>query len=281
MTGWHPLLAAGLLIVALGGGSAHAARAGDLILQGGLFHLAPRESSEPLQTDLAPSLLGAVAGIQPSFSSEGTATSVSNEYTPALTLSYFLTDHWVIKAEGGIPAEFELYGEGVVRPTGPTGLLLRVDLGAAANNPIASVRQWSPALLLQRYFRAHQSRLRPYLGVGVTYAWFTDVALKPTLRDELARRFGAPLALATGNPGPTSVSADSDADWAPIVNAGLSYALGERWSLSLSASYLFLETTSRITIAADNGTRLAESTTALDLGTVVSSVLLYYRWGGE
>ncbi|MGB0211964.1 OmpW/AlkL family protein [Algiphilus sp.] len=258
---------------------ASAYREGALVLQAGWFHLAPQESSEPLRTRLAPSVVGSLLGIDPDFTSEGTSTGVSNAHTPALTLSYYLTDHWVLKAEGGVPAEFDLYGDGVVRPTGPSGLLINVDLGAPENNPIASARQWSPAILLQRYFRDASARLRPYLGVGASYTWFTNVELKPAFSDALNRNFGRSLAVVTGNPGRTVVRGDSDSAWAPIVNAGLSYALTDRLSLSLSLSYLFLSTTSRITIEAADGTRLAESTTELDLGTAVSSLLLSWRWG--
>lgn len=259
--------------------SAQARKAGDWVVQAGWFYLSPQESSEPLQTELAPSLVGNVLGIEEQFTAPDTSLSVNDADTPALTLSYFLTDHWAIKLEGGVPAEFELSGQGVVRPTGPAGAVVNVDLGAAEHRPLASVRQWSPAILAQYYFRDPGVRLRPYLGVGFTYTWFDNIEANPNFEQSLNSNFGSVLALATGNPGATSIDAEADSDFAPILNAGLSLELDDHWGLSLSVSYLMLETTSRITISAQDGSRLSESRSELDLDTVVSSLLISYRWG--
>lgn len=261
--------------------AAHALKAGDLIVQGGWFYIAPQESSEPLNTKLAPSLAGSALGIDPHFSSPGTSLSVSDSNTPALTLSYFLTDHFVVKLEGGVPAEFDLSGQGVVRPTGPAGALVNVDLGASQNNPLASVRQWSPAILGQYYFRNPGDKIRPYLGLGVTYTWFDNIEPDKDFEQSLNQNFGSVLALATGSNLNTHVSAEAESDIAPIFNAGLSLELDERWSLSLSVSYLALKTTSQITISSDDGTQLAKSNSKLDLNPIVSSFLISYRWGGD
>lgn len=272
--------AVSLWAVLMNPGSLRANEAGDWVIQTGWFLIAPQASSQPLHTELAPSVLGAVLGIEPSFSSPGTSASVSDSNTPALTLSYFFTDHLALKVEGGLPAEFELHGDGVVRPTGIAGSLINVDLGAADNQPLASARQWSPAALLQYYFFDSSQRLRPYLGVGATYTWFTDIELTPAFEQDVRRNFGAPLALATASPGPVRVTGEASSSWAPIVNAGLSYGVGERWGVSLSVSTIALRTTSTITLDADDGTRLARSSTRIKLNPIVTSLLLWYRFGG-
>lgn len=277
-----PLAAIAALHLALAPLAASAEEvAGDLVVQAGWFHVMPQEKSKPLRTQLAPSLLGTVLGIQPEFVSEGTSASVADSGTPALTLSYFLTDHLVLKVEGGVPAEFEVTGRGEVRPTGLAGALINVDLGASENNPLATAKQWSPALLLQYYFRDPGVRLRPYLGVGATYTWFTDEELDPDFEDSVNSSFGIPLALASGHLGPTRVEAKSTPSWAPIANAGFAWRVGGRWSLSASVSYVGLSTTSKILLSAQDGTPLATSRTDLDLNPIVSSVLLSYRLGGE
>ena len=261
--------------------TAQALKAGDVIVQGGWFFLSPQESSTPLNTKLAPSLLGNVLGIEQEFSSPGTSLSVNDSNTPALTVSFFLTDHLVVKLEGGVPAEFDLSGQGDVQPTGLTGALVNVDLGASQNNPLASVRQWSPAILAQWYFRDVDAKLRPYLGLGVTYTWFDKIELNRNFEQNLTQNFGSVLALATGSDVNTRVDGDAKPDVAPIFNAGLALELDDRWSLSLSVSYLALETTSSITITSVDGTRLSESHSKLDLNPIVSSVLIAYRWGGD
>ncbi len=266
---WPSLLSAGV---------AQANEAGDWVAQAGWFFIAPHESSDPLRTELTPTALGELLGIGPEFESPGTAASVDRSDTLALTLTYFVTDHLAIKAESGIPARFDLRGEGLVRPTGPAGALIGVDLGAPANNPLARARQWSPALLLQYYFFEPQLRLRPFVGVGATYTWFTDIELNPSFRDEVQRNFGAPLALAAGAPGPTHAEAESSPSWAPIFNAGLAYALDERWGVLASVSHVPLKTTSTIVLSAADGTRLARSETTIDLDPIVTSLLLSYRF---
>lgn len=267
-----------LLLLMLAATPVRAQEAGDWVAQAGWFFVSPQESSTPLRTSLAPSLLGSVLGIDPEFTSPGTSASVSDSGTPALTLSYFFTDHLALKVEGGIPAEFELSGSGVVRPTGISGALISVDLGDPANNPLATARQWSPAALLQYYFFDSSFALRPYLGLGFTYTWFTDVELNSGFDETLNNSFGRTLALAGGKPGPTRVEADASSSFAPIFNAGLAYSLSERWGLSLSVSYILLKTTSTIDLYADDGTRLARSETDLDLNPIVSSLLLSYRF---
>ncbi len=272
-------LGAGALLLAAT--HARADQAGDIVLQAGWFFVNPQESSEPLQTQLTPTGLGALLGIDPEFSSPGTSASVANSSTPAFTLSYFFTDHLAVKVEGGIPAEFDLSGQGVVRPTGPAGALINVDLGAPGSNPLASARQWSPAVLFQWYFREADTQLRPYLGVGATYTWFTDVELNSAFERDVQRNFGTALALAVGEPGPTRVEAEASSSWAPIINAGFSVALSEHWGISASVSYIFLKTTSTIDLYTEGGTALARSSTKLDLNPIVSSVLLSYRFGRD
>ena len=253
------------------------ARRGNHLLQIGGFHVDTLDSSEPLRTVLKPGA-AALLGVQSDFTSPGTGAQVSAADTLALIYSYFVSDHVAIKFEGGIPARFKLYGEGVVAPTGPAGELINVDLGAPDHNPLARVTQWSPVVMLQYFFGDATRELRPYVGLGVTYTWFTDIKADRNFETALNERFGRTLALANLSPGPTRVAAQARSDIAPVFNAGASVELSPRWSLSGSVSLLLLSTTAKITIDAANGDRLATSTTALDLNPVVVALLLGYRF---
>ena len=132
--------------------------------------------------------------------------------------------------------------------------------------------------MLQYFFGDATRELRPYVGLGVTYTWFTDIKADPDFETALNERFGRTLALANLSPGPTRVAAQARSDIAPVFNAGASVELSPRWSLSGSVSLLLLSTTAKITIDAANGDRLATSTTALDLNPVVVALLLGYRF---
>lgn len=280
-------LAAALAAVAgLAGGQAQAGLfdgrgedfgAGRHQLQVGLLHIDTLDDSQPLRTQLQPGF-AALAGVQGDFESPGTAARVSASDTLATVYSYFLTDSLAIKLEGGIPARFKLYGSGTVQPTGPLGAFVNVDLGDPANNPLAKVTQWSPVLLLQYYFRRPAARLRPSVGIGVTYTWFTDIKLDPDFAGQLNSQFGQALALANLDPGTTTASGKSSDDIAPVFNLGVVAQLSPHWSLSGSMSYTLLKTTATIAIDAADGERLATSRTRLDLDPLVIAVLLGYRF---
>ncbi|NGY06671.1 OmpW/AlkL family protein [Solimonas terrae] len=247
-----------------------------MLLQAGVLNAVTLDHSTPLHTDVKPGL-GVLLGIPASFDSPGTSATVSNATTLQVAMSYFVTDHLAIKTEGGIPPKFDLRGKGVVQPN-PSIAALSVDLGSRDNNPIASSRQWSPALLLQYYFRQPSARWRPVLGVGVTYTFFTDVKLKPEFERDLNSTFGRSLALANLNfpIDGTTVKAKSAPDWAPIANVGVSYAFDAHWGAALSLSYVGLSTTSTIAINAADGTRLSTSKTSIDINPLATALLISY-----
>lgn len=265
------LLSGLLLVCSL---PAAAQSAGSMLLQVGVLNAVTLDDSTPLHTDVRPGL-GVLLGIPGSFDSPGTSATVSDATTLQVALSYFVTDHLAIKTEGGIPPKFDLRGKGVVQPN-PNIAALSVDLGAG--NPIASSRQWSPAMLLQYYFRAPDARWRPVLGVGVTYTFFTGVKLGRDFEDDLNRTFGRSLALANLNfpIDGTRVDAKSSPDWAPIANVGVSYAFDAHWGAALSLSYVGLSTTSTITIDAADGTRLSTSKTDIDINPLATALLISY-----
>lgn len=258
--------------------AARAAQDGDIVVQGGWLHLMPRSSSTPLHTQLQPSLIGTLAGVQSSFDSPGTAARVENADTAGLILTHFLTGHFAAQLVLGIPAQVSIQGQGRVAPTGLLGQFLHVDLGAAQNNPLVSVREWTPAALLQYYFGEPTGKLHPYLGVGLSYAWFSDYDVNGSLRGQLQSNFGGLLAFATGHTGPTTVSASASRSWSAVYNAGLSWDLSPRWGLAASLTYAPLDATAHIDIHAADGTLLSSSNTRLSQQALITALLVNYRF---
>lgn len=251
-------------------GPALAQEAGAQLVQAGIVHIQTLDRSEPLHTQMK--LLGSPS----EFDSPGTAAAIDNADTVLLAWSYFFSEHWVLKLEGGIPPTFHMQGEGTVAPPVALGLL-NVDLGAASNNPIASARQWSPALQVQYWLGRADARWRAYVGLGATYTWYTDVELNDAFAGQLDARFAKPLALLNGKPtAGTRESADASASLAPIVNAGLAYALTPHWGLSLSLSWIGLSTKATIDLRAADGSLLARSSTHIDVYPLVSALMLSY-----
>jgi outer membrane protein len=94
---------------------------------------------------------------------------------------------------------------------------------------ISTARWFSPSLLVNYVFGDANSRLRPYVGVGVNYTKF------------LARQSTAAGDAASG--GPTSISLPVSVG--PTATAGLAYELTDRWHVY--ASYSVARVKSKLT----------------------------------
>lgn len=181
--------------------AAHAQSAHTFYLTTGWFRFMPQDSSDPLKLD-------SVGGTPINQSIAGTGAGVGTSDTLGLSAGYFITDHIATEVELGIPPRFDINGEGSFSTFGKIG----------------SARLWAPALLLKYYFNKPDAKFRPYAGIGVTYAWFTNAKITN----------GAFSGGVLG--GPTSASTDSS--WAPVFNAGFNYAFTKHWFAGFSLSYI-------------------------------------------
>jgi outer membrane protein len=135
-----------------------------------------------------------------------------------------------------------------------------------------------PAVLLQYYFGAATAKFRPFLGLGVSYNWFSDLQLNTNFIKQTQDNLGAILAAGAGKPGTTSVEAKASSSWQPVFNAGLQYNLTEHFGLIASVTYIPLKTTSTVTIKAADGTVLAESKSELKADPIISYVGMTYKF---
>jgi len=153
-------------------GGAMAQSAGSLITSvGGTWLSFGSSSSTPLQSTSA-------AG---TFSSPGTGGQIHNTFTAELALTYFITDNIALDLATGVPPKLNFYSQGTAAPFGQGGPTLAFgDL-----KPLASTRAWPPILFVKYYFGAAQARLRPFVGIGVNYTWFSHTDLNPTFNAAL------------------------------------------------------------------------------------------------
>lgn len=248
------------------------------VVTAGWLHFFTLEQDAPLTTHVVPSPVTVGSGIPETFSSPGTGASVNDGDTLLLAYSYFFTPNWAVELNGGIPIEFEIEGKGEVLPNGDPNFPYNLDLGSAENNPLASTRQWSPTLLAQYHFFDPSKRLRPYLGLGFTYTWFTNVELDDNFVADL-QELGGALASGFGLSEETTVSAGAADSFTYAINAGLSYQLTENWKLTGSLTYLGVETTATIEVrSADNNQILATSKADLQINPLVTGLLLSYQF---
>ncbi|KER69694.1 MULTISPECIES: OmpW family outer membrane protein [Burkholderia] len=259
--------------------AAHAQSAGSNVVTLGWFHVMPQQSSTPMTTNVAPTPINTPLRLPPSFTSPGTGLRTSGADTVGLTVSHFLTDHIAVTSVAGVPPVFKVSGQGTIKPPGPAGALGTQNIGLASVNPIVkSVRQWSPAMLLQYYFGAATAKFRPFLGLGVSYNWFSDLQLNTNFIKQTQDNLGAILAAGAGKPGTTSVEAKASSSWQPVFNAGLQYNMTEHFGLIASVTYIPLKTTSTVTIKAADGTVLSESKSDLKADPIISYVGMTYKF---
>ncbi|MAA74507.1 MAG: hypothetical protein CMN28_07365 [Salinisphaeraceae bacterium] len=269
-----------MLTSALAGlaGEASAARAGDVTLSVGWTHIRANETNRAPLNRLRSNALFPVLGVQEEFRSDGVDIKPRDVNTLALVVEYHFTHRWSLQFIGGYPPTAKTDASGPVAPTGPVGAVANINLGEAQFQPAGQARQWSPALVLARYFGRPADRWRSFVGLGVNYSWFTQESLNDNLERAINRRFGAPLALAAGRSGPTQVDSRLEAEWAPVLTVGARLKLASRWSLKGSLAYIPLATTAVVDLAAADGTALGNSRTRIEFDPVVATLLLGYRF---
>lgn len=267
------------LLAASAAMAAHAQQKGDNVISAGWFHVAPQQSSSELTTYSAPVPINQPLRLPQAFTSPGTGLRTSGADTLGLTFTHFLTDNIAVTNVAGVPPTFKVSGHGLLIPPGPAGALGSLNLSGAGMNPeIKSVRQWSPAILLQYYFMHAKSRVRPFVGIGVSYNWFSDIQLNSTFAQAVNNNLGSVLAAGAGKPGPTTVTAKASSSWAPVFNVGATVALTDHIGLLASVTYIPLKTTSSLVVKAADGTELAVTKGELKADPIITYLALTYKF---
>ncbi|MBR8161936.1 OmpW family protein [Burkholderia vietnamiensis] len=223
--------------------AAHAQSAGSNTAGIGWLHIAPLTSSDPL-----------VAG---GSAVPDTGATVDNADTLGLTFTHFFTDDIAVEAVGGIPPKFKFSGTGM--------------LASSSINPLGDVRQWSPAVVLKYYFNHPESKWRPYVGIGVSYIWFTNAHVNPAFQQMLS------LQMTQGATAGSPTSAHVESEWSPVFNAGLTYNFEKHWSIVASVSWLPFGTKVNLSTALPNG-QTVHSEAKVKLDPLVTLVSVNYRF---
>ena len=146
----------------------------------------------------------------------GSKVAVGGDTEPVLILAYGLTDNISAEIDLGMPYKHKLYGAGVLEGTGQLG----------------TIEALPPAAFIQYRFFQPEAMVRPFVGVGLSYAYF-----------QKAKGSGELTALLnTGGPASTF---KIDGKLAGVLQAGVAVNLNPRWFVDLTVvkSYLKVETT--------------------------------------
>lgn len=259
--------------------NAQAQKAGDNVVTLGWFHIMPQDSSTPMTTHVTPQPIDTPLRLPSAFTSDGTGLSTSGADTLGLVFSHFLTDHIALTTVAGVPPTFKIKGRGSIVPPGPAGALGTENLDDPGNEPIVkSVRQWSPAMMVQYYFNSATARFRPFVGIGISYNFYTNLELNPNFVTSTQNNLGSVLAAGAAKPGVTSVSAKASPSWAPVFNAGASYDFTQHWGVSASVTYIPLKTRSTVYVRAADGAVLGTTQAELTANPLITYVALSYKF---
>jgi outer membrane protein len=239
---------AALSVMAAFAAPAMAQSAGSTVLNVGWFHLVPQDSSEGIT---------GVSGLVAGASKPNAHSSLSNADTLGLALTYFITDNIALTADAGIPPTFKLTGQG--------------DLSAFGE--IGRAKQWSPAIVAKYFFGNANDKFRPFVGAGVTYVWYSNV--------QLSSAFQKYAGTASTNTGTGTATASLSSSTAPVLTAGTTYNLDDKWSIGFSVSYIPLKTEATVTgtgtgASAAYGTNVYK--TKLTINPIVSFLSVGYKF---
>lgn len=244
-----------LLTFALVSQGAMAQSAGDTLLTvGGVWLDFANSSASGLQSS-------SQAG---TFTSPGTNAEIHNAFAAELLVTHFFTDNIAAEVAMGSPPTLNMYAQGNAAPLGTNG----PNLPLGNMRPFASTRAWPAVALLKYYFLSAQSHVRPFVGLGANYTWYSNINLNPAF---------AQAAQSFAGPGGT-VKASLSPSWNPVVAAGVSYELSSRWYATASLVYFPLKTNATITSVAANGTPTLTNKTRITADPVAAFLGIGYRF---
>ncbi|MFZ1498586.1 MAG: OmpW family outer membrane protein [Giesbergeria sp.] len=171
---------------------------GSLLVRGGFTQISPDVSSGNLTA--------------PSFAN--TKVDVLSDTQLSGGITYMLTDHWAVDVPLALPFKHDTVGAGAIAGVGKIG----------------EVKALPVTIFAQYRFLEPQAKIRPYVGLGLTYAKFYK-----------ERGTAALNGLTGGTPAhPTLLSAESKLGLTPQV--GVSIALNDRWFVDLAYYKTFVKT---------------------------------------
>jgi outer membrane protein len=183
-------------------GLAAAQGAGSWLLRGGATTIQPQVQSGDLSTPSTPRS-------QADLESDTQATA---------GITYMITDRWALDLPLSAGFKHDLVGAGALAGVGR----------------LAEVKLLPISLMLQWRFGEADAALRPYLGLGPTYARFYG-----------SRSTAALSAITGGSPArPTTLEIESK--WTASVQLGAAWRFAPRWQLDAAVSHTPLKTEGRL-----------------------------------
>ena len=200
---------------------AHAQQAGQWLFRGGVMSIIPDVTSDDLSAPTVP----------------GAKIDVESATTVAGGISYMVTDNWSVDLPLAWPLKHHIKGAGSIAGSGEIG-----------------TTKVAPATLFAQYrFFEAQAQVRPYVGLGLTYAIFFDETANGTLT-------------ALTNPGGTPTTMKIKDHFGLTPQVGLTYAVNDKVFVEGMVAKSLLKTTTTLSTGQSIETKLNPWTLGLYVG---------------
>lgn len=203
-------------------GSASAQSAGQWTVMTGLNKITPKVDSGDISAPALP----------------GSKVNVDSSTRPVLMATYGYTDNLSVQAALGLPYKHELSGAGAIAGTGNLG----------------TFKALLPTVFGQYRFFEPKSMVRPYVGLGLTYAYFFDATGSGQLTSVTN----------IGSTAPTTFKVDNK--FALTGQIGVAVSFNDRWFADLSFTKTKLKTDLTFSSGQHQDIRLDPATIGFGVG---------------
>ncbi|MDB5754059.1 MAG: ompW family protein [Massilia sp.] len=143
----------------------------------------------------------------------GSKADISSDTQPILVFGYGITDNISAELDVGLPYKHDIIGAGAIAGTGKLG----------------SVEALPPTAFIQYRFFQPSAMFRPYVGAGITYAYFQKAN-------------GSGQLTAISNPGGPATTFKIDNKLVGTMQIGLAININERWYADVALAKSWLKT---------------------------------------
>jgi len=131
----------------------------------------------------------------------GHNATLGSASTLLLTYEHAVADRLGLELVVGLPPKHDIVGAGTLKP----------------GEKIGSLKQLTPALLLNYHFADRKARWRPLVGIGPLYSTISDVQIDPAVQPH--------------------TTAKADKKWGLASHVALTYAVDANWHLTGALGY--------------------------------------------
>ncbi|KQV90798.1 hypothetical protein ASD15_01625 [Massilia sp. Root351] len=211
------------LAAAMGAASgASAQAAGEWVVKAGINKITPKVKSGNVSAPALPE----------------SKADIGADTQPIFTIGRMLTDNISAELDLGLPYKHKIYGAGSLEGTGQ----------------LATSEVLPPTAFLQYRLFQPTATIRPYAGVGLTYAYFR-------------KETGSGQLTALLNPGGPASTFTMKNKWAASVQLGATMAINAKWFADVNVVKTRLKTTASYSTGQTQEARLDPTAVAIMLGT--------------